>query len=110
MLPVLSGHAKLKSECLITTTRQVSAVNRPDLKIEAAASSDAACVLLSNKGDIFLLHKYEVKTNCHRCSNVQKIMVSGGRLDEDSMQLANWTKLGNVPELAVAVRTKDGCF
>lgn len=64
--------------------RQVSALNHTDMVINLAASSDAAIVVLTGKGDLYVLHEYQCRKIASKLQEVTKLVVSGGNLDHNT--------------------------
>jgi hypothetical protein len=61
----LSGHHKVASEPLVSHPRQVAALNQRGVLIRAAAASEAATVVVTTAGDVFVLHEYQ----CRKIAN-----------------------------------------
>lgn len=68
-------------EKCVTAPRQVSALHHKDVTIAMAAASDGATVVVTEKGDVYLLTDYQCKKMASRQLNVKKVLVSGGSLD-----------------------------
>ncbi|XP_011603638.2 inhibitor of Bruton tyrosine kinase isoform X4 [Takifugu rubripes] len=68
-------------EKCVTAPRQVSALHHKDVTIAMAAASDGATVVVTEKGDIYLLTEYQCKKIVSRQLNIKKILVSGGCLN-----------------------------
>uniref|UniRef100_A0A3Q2QHR3 Inhibitor of Bruton tyrosine kinase n=1 Tax=Fundulus heteroclitus TaxID=8078 RepID=A0A3Q2QHR3_FUNHE len=68
-------------EKCVTTPRQVSALHHKDVGIAMAAASDGATVVVTEKGDVYLLTDYQCKKMASRQLNIKKVLVSGGSLD-----------------------------
>ncbi|XP_054477461.1 inhibitor of Bruton tyrosine kinase [Anoplopoma fimbria] len=68
-------------EKCVTAPRQVSALHHKDVTIAMAAASDGATVVVTEKGDVYLLAEYQCKKMASRQLNVKKVLVSGGSLD-----------------------------
>uniref|UniRef100_A0AAQ4R707 Inhibitor of Bruton tyrosine kinase n=1 Tax=Gasterosteus aculeatus aculeatus TaxID=481459 RepID=A0AAQ4R707_GASAC len=68
-------------EKCVTAPRQVSALHHKDVTIAMAAASDGATVVVTEKGDVYLLAEYQCKKMASRQLNVKKVLVSGGCLD-----------------------------
>ncbi|TDH12323.1 hypothetical protein EPR50_G00071040 [Perca flavescens] len=68
-------------EKCVTAPRQVSALYHKDVTIAMAAASDGATVVVTEKGDVYLLADYQCKKMASRQLNVRKVLVSGGSLD-----------------------------
>ncbi|KAM4735840.1 LOW QUALITY PROTEIN: inhibitor of Bruton tyrosine kinase [Anableps anableps] len=68
-------------EKCVTTPRQVSALHHKDVCIAMAAASDGATVVVTEKGDVYLLTDYQCKKMASRQLNIKKVLVSGGSLD-----------------------------
>ncbi|XP_061919582.1 inhibitor of Bruton tyrosine kinase-like [Entelurus aequoreus] len=68
-------------EKYVTTPRQVSALYHKDITIAMAAAGDGATVIVTSKGDIYLLAEYQCKKIASRQLNIKKVLVSGGSLD-----------------------------
>uniref|UniRef100_A0A3Q3JX55 BTB domain-containing protein n=1 Tax=Monopterus albus TaxID=43700 RepID=A0A3Q3JX55_MONAL len=68
-------------EKCVTNPRQVSALHHKDLTIAMAAASDGATVVVTDKGDAYLLADYQCKKMASRQLNIKKVLVSGGSLD-----------------------------
>ncbi|XP_033741198.1 inhibitor of Bruton tyrosine kinase-like [Pecten maximus] len=64
--------------------RQVAALNHSDMVISLAASSDAAIVILTGKGDLYVLHEYQCRKIASKLQEVTKLLVSGGNLDHNT--------------------------
>uniref|UniRef100_A0A672HSF4 BTB domain-containing protein n=1 Tax=Salarias fasciatus TaxID=181472 RepID=A0A672HSF4_SALFA len=65
----------------VTAPRQVSALHHKDVTIAMAAASDGATVVVTEKGDVYLLADYQCKKMASRQLNIKKVLVSGGGLD-----------------------------
>uniref|UniRef100_A0A8C4E2N5 Inhibitor of Bruton agammaglobulinemia tyrosine kinase n=1 Tax=Dicentrarchus labrax TaxID=13489 RepID=A0A8C4E2N5_DICLA len=65
----------------VTAPRQVSALHHKDVTIAMAAASDGATVVVTEKGDVYLLADYQCKKMASRQLNIKKVLVSGGSLD-----------------------------
>uniref|UniRef100_A0A3Q3EBM1 Inhibitor of Bruton agammaglobulinemia tyrosine kinase n=1 Tax=Labrus bergylta TaxID=56723 RepID=A0A3Q3EBM1_9LABR len=65
----------------VTAPRQVSALHHKDVTIAMAAASDGATVVVTEKGDVYLLADYQCKKLASRQLNIRKVLVSGGSLD-----------------------------
>ncbi|XP_076006412.1 inhibitor of Bruton tyrosine kinase isoform X2 [Genypterus blacodes] len=68
-------------EKCVTAPRQVSALHHKDVTIAMAAASDGATVVVTEKGDFYLLADYQCKKMASRQLNIKKVLVSGGSLD-----------------------------
>uniref|UniRef100_A0A665VK97 BTB domain-containing protein n=1 Tax=Echeneis naucrates TaxID=173247 RepID=A0A665VK97_ECHNA len=68
-------------EKCVTAPRQVSALHHKDVTIAMAAASDGATVVVTEKGDVYLLADYQCKKMAARQLNIKKVLVSGGSLD-----------------------------
>ncbi|XP_059195458.1 inhibitor of Bruton tyrosine kinase [Centropristis striata] len=68
-------------EKCVTAPRQVSALHHKDVTIAMAAASDGATVVVTDKGDVYLLADYQCKKMASRQLNIKKVLVSGGSLD-----------------------------
>uniref|UniRef100_A0A669EKQ5 Inhibitor of Bruton tyrosine kinase n=1 Tax=Oreochromis niloticus TaxID=8128 RepID=A0A669EKQ5_ORENI len=68
-------------EKCVTAPRQVSALHHKDVAISMAAASDGATVVVTEKGDVYLLADYQCKKMASRQLNIRKVLVSGGSLD-----------------------------
>lgn len=68
-------------EKCVTAPRQVSALHHKDVSIAMAAASDGATVIVTEKGDVYLLAEYQCKKLASRQLNIKKILVTGGSLD-----------------------------
>ncbi|XP_020489529.1 inhibitor of Bruton tyrosine kinase [Labrus bergylta] len=68
-------------EKCVTAPRQVSALHHKDVTIAMAAASDGATVVVTEKGDVYLLADYQCKKLASRQLNIRKVLVSGGSLD-----------------------------
>ncbi|XP_028281247.1 inhibitor of Bruton tyrosine kinase isoform X2 [Parambassis ranga] len=68
-------------EKCVTSPRQVSALHHKDVTIAMAAASDGATVVVTEKGDVYLLADYQCKKMASRQLNIKKVLVSGGSLD-----------------------------
>ncbi|XP_074510804.1 inhibitor of Bruton tyrosine kinase [Sebastes fasciatus] len=68
-------------EKCVTAPRQVSALHHKDVTIAMAAASDGATVVVTEKGDVYLLADYQCKKMASRQLNIRKVLVSGGNLD-----------------------------
>ncbi|XP_035527908.1 inhibitor of Bruton tyrosine kinase [Morone saxatilis] len=68
-------------EKCVTAPRQVSALHHKDVTIAMAAASDGATVVVTEKGDVYLLADYQCKKMASRQLNIKKVLVSGGSLD-----------------------------
>uniref|UniRef100_A0AAX7ULN2 BTB domain-containing protein n=1 Tax=Astatotilapia calliptera TaxID=8154 RepID=A0AAX7ULN2_ASTCA len=68
-------------EKCVTAPRQVSALYHKDVAISMAAASDGATVVVTEKGDVYLLADYQCKKMASRQLNIRKVLVSGGSLD-----------------------------
>ncbi|XP_074539760.1 inhibitor of Bruton tyrosine kinase isoform X2 [Halichoeres trimaculatus] len=61
--------------------RQVSALHHKDITIAMVATSDGATVVVTEKGDLYLLADYQCKKLASRQLNIKKVLVTGGSLD-----------------------------
>lgn len=68
-------------EKCVTAPRQVSALHHKDVTIAMVAASDGATVVVTEKGDVYLLADYQCKKIASRQLNIKKVLVSGGSLD-----------------------------
>ncbi|XP_071390852.1 inhibitor of Bruton tyrosine kinase isoform X1 [Centroberyx affinis] len=68
-------------EKCVTAPRQVSALHHKDVTIAMAAASNGATVVVTEKGDVYLLADYQCKKLASRQLNIKKVLVSGGSLD-----------------------------
>ncbi|XP_062321030.1 inhibitor of Bruton tyrosine kinase [Osmerus eperlanus] len=68
-------------EKCVTAPRQVSALHHKDVTIAMAAASNGATVVVTEKGDVYLLADYQCKKLASRQLNIRKVLVSGGSLD-----------------------------
>lgn len=68
-------------EKCITAPRQVSALHHKDVSIAMAAASDGATVVMTEKGDVYLLADYQCKKLASKQLNIKKILITGGTLD-----------------------------
>uniref|UniRef100_A0A667XR02 Inhibitor of Bruton tyrosine kinase n=1 Tax=Myripristis murdjan TaxID=586833 RepID=A0A667XR02_9TELE len=68
-------------EKCVTAPRQVSALHHKDVTIAMAAASNGATVIVTEKGDVYLLADYQCKKLASRQLNIKKVLVSGGSLD-----------------------------
>ncbi|XP_055083589.1 inhibitor of Bruton tyrosine kinase [Periophthalmus magnuspinnatus] len=68
-------------EKCVTAPRQVSALHHKDVSIAMAAASDGATVVVTEKGDVYLLAEYQCKKLASRQLNIKKVLVTGGTLD-----------------------------
>uniref|UniRef100_A0A7N6BGV5 BTB domain-containing protein n=1 Tax=Anabas testudineus TaxID=64144 RepID=A0A7N6BGV5_ANATE len=68
-------------EKCVTAPRQVSALHHKDVTVAMAAASDGATVVVTEKGDVYLLADYQCKKMASRQLNIKKVLVSGGSLD-----------------------------
>ncbi|XP_054637532.1 inhibitor of Bruton tyrosine kinase isoform X1 [Dunckerocampus dactyliophorus] len=68
-------------EKYVTTPRQVSALHHKDVAIAMTAVSDGATVIVTLKGDVYMLADYQCKKIASRQLNIKKVLVSGGTLD-----------------------------
>nr|XP_019946672.1 PREDICTED: inhibitor of Bruton tyrosine kinase [Paralichthys olivaceus] len=68
-------------EKCVTAPRQVSALHHKDVTIAMAAASEGATVVVTEKGDVYLLADYQCKKIASRQLNIKKVLVSGGSLD-----------------------------
>uniref|UniRef100_A0A672ZMZ3 BTB domain-containing protein n=1 Tax=Sphaeramia orbicularis TaxID=375764 RepID=A0A672ZMZ3_9TELE len=68
-------------EKCVTAPRQVSALHHKEASIAMAAASDGATVVVTEKGDVYLLAEYQCKKMASRQLNIKKVLVSGGSLD-----------------------------
>ena len=46
---------------MVSQPRQVSALNHKDFRIKLVGASDAATVVATEKGDIYVLHEYQCR-------------------------------------------------
>ncbi|XP_061572215.1 inhibitor of Bruton tyrosine kinase [Cololabis saira] len=91
-------------EKCVTTPRQVSALHHKDVTIAMAAASDGATVVVTEKGDVYLLANYQCKKLASRQLNIKKVLVSGGTLDH----LADPQVLNEGAEEQVSILALDG--
>lgn len=68
-------------EKCVTAPRQVSALHHKDVSIAMVAASDGATVVVTEKGDVYLLADYQCKKLASRQLNIKKVLVTGGSLD-----------------------------
>ncbi|XP_058504067.1 inhibitor of Bruton tyrosine kinase isoform X1 [Solea solea] len=68
-------------EKCVTAPRQVSALHHKDVTIAVAAASNGATVVVTERGDVYLLADYQCKKIASRQLNIKKVVVSGGSLD-----------------------------
>ncbi|XP_057690335.1 inhibitor of Bruton tyrosine kinase isoform X2 [Corythoichthys intestinalis] len=68
-------------ERCVTAPRQISALHQKDVTIAMAAASGGATVIVSEKGDVYLLADYQCKKIASRQLNIKKVLVTGGNLD-----------------------------
>ncbi|XP_037129472.1 inhibitor of Bruton tyrosine kinase isoform X1 [Syngnathus acus] len=68
-------------EKCVTVPRQVSALHHKDVNIAMAAACSGATVIVTEKGDVYLLTDYQCKKMASRQLNIKKVLVSGGNLD-----------------------------
>ncbi|XP_045069335.1 inhibitor of Bruton tyrosine kinase-like isoform X2 [Coregonus clupeaformis] len=68
-------------ERCVTAPRQVSALYHKDVTITMAVASNGATLVVTEKGDIYLLADYQCKKLASRQLNIRKVLVSGGSLD-----------------------------
>uniref|UniRef100_A0A8C7X3I8 Inhibitor of Bruton agammaglobulinemia tyrosine kinase n=1 Tax=Oryzias sinensis TaxID=183150 RepID=A0A8C7X3I8_9TELE len=68
-------------EKCVTTPRQVSALHHKEVGIAMAAASDGATVVVTQRGDVYLLADYQCKKMAAKLINIKKVLVSGGSLD-----------------------------
>ncbi|XP_071254097.1 inhibitor of Bruton tyrosine kinase-like isoform X1 [Salvelinus alpinus] len=68
-------------ERCVTTPRQVSALYHKDVTIAMAVASNGATLVVTEKGDVYLLANYQCKKLASRQLNIRKVLVSGGSLD-----------------------------
>ena len=57
----LTGHSKQKNDRKISQPRQVSSLNHKDILVALVTCSDAATVVLTDGGDIYVLHEYQCR-------------------------------------------------
>ena len=57
----VAGHIKVAGEKHVTQPRQVSALAHDDVSIRLVTCSDAATVVYTSKGDVFVLHEYQCR-------------------------------------------------
>ncbi|XP_033126307.1 inhibitor of Bruton tyrosine kinase-like isoform X2 [Anneissia japonica] len=89
--------------------RQVTSLHHKDVKICALATSDAATVCATTKGDIYALHEYQCRKIASKCLNIKKLVVFGGHLDSDSEQ-SMLQKQGGEDLQVVALTTSGTVF
>uniref|UniRef100_A0A8C7WC94 Inhibitor of Bruton tyrosine kinase n=1 Tax=Oncorhynchus mykiss TaxID=8022 RepID=A0A8C7WC94_ONCMY len=68
-------------ERCVTAPRQVSALYHKDVTIAMAVASNGATLVVTEKGDVYLLANYQCKKLASRQLNIRKVLVSGGSLD-----------------------------
>ncbi|KAK7886467.1 hypothetical protein WMY93_026088 [Mugilogobius chulae] len=68
-------------EKCVTSPRQVSALHHKDVGIAMVAASDGATVVVTEKGDVYLLAEYQCKKLASRQLNLKKMLITGGTLD-----------------------------
>ncbi|XP_071955936.1 inhibitor of Bruton tyrosine kinase-like [Antedon mediterranea] len=66
--------------------RQVTTLHHKDFHICALATSDAATICATTKGDIYALHEYQCRKIASKCLNIKQLAVIGGHLDSDVEQ------------------------
>lgn len=62
-------------EKCVTAPRQVSALHHKDVTIAMAAASDGATVIVTEKGDVYLLADYQCKKMASRFETRQNILL-----------------------------------
>ena len=59
---IFIGHQRIGKEVVrVTQPRPVSAFSHKDVQIHHVASSDAAIVVATSKGDVYTLHDYQCR-------------------------------------------------
>ncbi|KAK7108349.1 inhibitor of Bruton tyrosine kinase-like [Littorina saxatilis] len=76
------GHPK--GEQYQSQLRMVTYLQHKDIVITKVASSDAAIVCFTARGDIFLLHEYTCRKIGARWLDIEKLCLCGGNLDHNS--------------------------
>ena len=57
----VAGHPKSKGDRKISQLKQVSALNVKDVSIVMVKCSDAATVVVTKSGEIYVLHEYQCR-------------------------------------------------
>lgn len=65
----------------IVAPRLLKISNAQDFLIKKVSSSDSAIVLITNKGDIIVLHEYKCRKIGSRQLDIQEVSIIGGKLD-----------------------------
>nr|CAB3255180.1 inhibitor of Bruton tyrosine kinase [Phallusia mammillata] len=87
------GHAK--GDTFIITPRQVSGVYKEDSKILSVHSSDAATVVATSQGSVYVLHEFVVRKIVSKHMDIEKLQVGGGLLDKTVVGQVKLTFSGN---------------
>ncbi|KAF8773228.1 Inhibitor of Bruton tyrosine kinase like protein [Argiope bruennichi] len=86
--------------------RQVSGLYTEECSLTHVASSDGAIVCATNRGDVYVLHEYQIRKIASRQLEIMKLSVVGGHLDS-RCDVAGVREGGGL-ELRVALLTKSG--
>ncbi|XP_060567937.1 inhibitor of Bruton tyrosine kinase-like [Ruditapes philippinarum] len=81
------GHAKPKGDRKISQLRQVSWLNMKEVTIVSVKCSDAATVVLTADGEIYVLHEYQCRKMASNRADIQRLCVVGGNLDHTDSQI-----------------------
>ncbi|KAH3735613.1 hypothetical protein DPMN_042148 [Dreissena polymorpha] len=81
------GHLKSKEERKLSQFKQVSALNVPDIDIVMVSSSDAATVVMTKAGEIYVLHEYQCRKIASNRADILQVCVVGGNLDHTDSQI-----------------------
>ncbi|KAG8179334.1 hypothetical protein JTE90_011598 [Oedothorax gibbosus] len=86
--------------------RQVSALNTEECHLTHVTTSDGAIVCSTSRGDVYVLHEYQIRKIASRQLEISKLSVVGGHLDS-RCDVAGVREGGGL-ELRVALLTKSG--
>ncbi|GIY10667.1 inhibitor of Bruton tyrosine kinase [Caerostris extrusa] len=86
--------------------RQVSALYTEECHLTHVATSDGAIVCATSRGDVYVLHEYQIRKIASRQLEILKLSVVGGHLDS-RCDVAGVREGGGL-ELRVALLTKSG--
>ncbi|CAH1798653.1 unnamed protein product [Owenia fusiformis] len=73
------GHQK--GEKLQSQPRIVSPLNHKDIMISSITCSDGATIVITKKGEVFVLHEYQCRKITTRLLDIKNVCCTGGHLD-----------------------------
>lgn len=99
------GHPKQKNDRRISQPRQVSNLNHKDISVALVTCSDAATVVLTENGDIYVLHEYQCRKIASKWQEIVTVQVVGGNLDHTDSQIL---RENGGKELAISLLNQSG--